>query len=183
MPPIQFGLVKHPDSQGSEMRPILQLDYTQATDLFPNPSGTQLAAQTWTDWVGNQSFNIARAGSLVLFVCRQSGSIYTGDQEHEYVVWRFNIDSGAVLEKFGETLWNQSASVPMALQGGSAIVSGLAVGSHQVKVQYYNAFPTDYPSHTKSIAYLRPTATVDGEGSPFPCNELEYFRLQVIELG
>lgn len=161
----------------------IQLDYTQSSDLFANP-GVALEPLAWTTWLTNQNFTIVNDNATALVICRQAGSIVTGTSGHNFIIWRFNIDDGDIVEEFGQLLWNQSAGVPMPLQGGVAAIDGLAAGAHTCRIEYYSVYPVNFPTTSKSTAFLRPTAVVDGEGNSAPwIAEVEYLRLQVVELA
>lgn len=153
--------------------PAVRLDYTQATDLWAG----DLSAGTWNTWLSAQSFTVGTSGSVVTLSLRQAGWMRTGDQGHEITAFRFNVDSGAVTEPICASGWSAVAASSSGgdyaeLCGGTASVGGLSAGTHTVSVQYLAYFPTDYPNHSQTQAYLRPATYA-----------FEFLRLQVIEFG
>lgn len=161
----------------------LRLNYTQATDLH---DGTRLAVRTWTQWLGNQSFTVAHSGSLVIATLNQGALIYPGDEAHASVSLRFSLDNGAQTKKLGSVntktpTGTQNGTWYCDAPSGTVVFSGLSVGSHNLKVEYYSIYPlgTTGGGHD-TLCYLRPTYT---DANPVDWSNFEWLTLQVWELA
>lgn len=124
------------DSGTNTRRPVKrQLDYTASSDLL---SGAVWAANTWTDIVGNQTFRVDSATSVIEIAVRGSMMLGASGTANAETGSRINVDSGGtpILRLIGGDNMETTAGFAHPLAGsGSVFLTGLAIGNHTVKVQ------------------------------------------------
>lgn len=122
------------------------LDYVMAGD-----SAAGIAANTWTDVIGDQSFTIFSPTSLVQFTVRGcillgATTVSSGGQT------RLVID-GTITPKIGGQMNESGAYYSNALAGGQAFnIQGLAAGTHTVRVQVHSNAAATYYLRAASFA-------------------------------
>jgi len=118
---------------GGGAAPVLRLDYHPATDLA---TGAALpAANTWTDFATEQTFTVGSALSLVEVSC--GGTILIGGGAIGNASARLVIDAaGTPITRIISGTRTPSGEFNNVLSGASPLsLSGLAVGSHTIKLQ------------------------------------------------
>jgi hypothetical protein len=128
-----YGVDPQGGGGGGGAAPVLRLDYHPATDLA---TGAALpAANTWTDFATEQTFTVGSALSLVEVSC--GGTILIGGGAIGNASARLVIDAaGTPITRIISGTRTPSGEFNNVLSGASPLsLSGLAVGSHTVKLQ------------------------------------------------
>lgn len=123
------GLLKAADfaKLATLQAPVLRLVYAASTNLL---SGAALTAATWADLQANQNFTVSSTAS-VLLVHARVGMLVTA-------AGAFNCALRALVDGTqAEKLTNEwgAASTFVGLGGGSFAMTGLAAGTHTIKLQ------------------------------------------------
>lgn len=141
--------------------PVLLLDYEASSDLA---SSVSLTVDTWTDIDSNKSFIVTNASALVEIAVR--GNILMGTSS-QIIASRLVIDSGGTpIYKYLGGAYGPSGTYGNPLTGISPVkLSGLALGSHTVKVQMIT-------NNIGQVWFCRPASQSQTEG----------FRIQVTQL-
>lgn len=127
-----YGVDPQGGGGGGGAAPVLRLDYHPATDVATNAA---LAANTWTDFATEQTFTVGSALSLVEVSC--GGNILIGGGAIGNASARLVIDAaGTPITRIISGTRTPSGEFNNVLSGASPLsLSGLAVGSHTVKLQ------------------------------------------------
>jgi len=131
---------------------VVQLAYLPATDLF---NATAFSASSWQDITSNQTFSVDDAASVIEITvtgnirCGTAGSI---------IGTRLVVDSAGtpVNALLGGAALNTSDYQNALAGAGTIYLTGLATGSHTVKVQLY-------PSGAGTTVYIRAATFPNGE--------------------
>lgn len=137
-------------------RPVKrQLDYIAASNLL---AGAVWAANTWTDVVGNQTFRVDSATSVVEIIVKGHMLLGATGTVNTETGSRIVVDSAGTpinRQLGGDNCETTTGYANPLAGGGSVFLTGLAIGNHTVKVQ---AVSTVIPN-----AYLRAVAFADEE--------------------
>lgn len=147
---------------GDLKHPILQLDYVETTDIA---NGLAIGNGSWSDLCSNQNFSVS-GGTAALLEVSMRGAALCGFGVAAEIASRLNIDSGGtpVYAKMNGTTTGGGAGVINPIGGGKFWLTGLAAGTHTVKVQLF-------ADAASNVAYCR--------CSSFP--NTESLAIQVVE--
>lgn len=119
---------------GTLQVPVQRLAYVANTDLL---SGAAIAAATWTDVHASQTFAVHSAASVLLVAANCSVKAVNGAVGAVELTLRAIVDSAgtpATVALDGDFLPTSGFG---ALGGGTFFATGLAAGSHTIKLQVY----------------------------------------------
>ncbi len=136
---------------GGSGHPIIQLNYDETTDIA---TGLAIGNGSWSDLNANQNFTVSAAGAAAVMVINVNGCALCGFGTAAEIAARLIIDSGGtpITRKIGGITTN----IDSPIAGCSFAVTGLAAGTHTVKIQLY-------ASAAGNLAYCRCSSQANNE--------------------